>query len=386
MKRAILIVLVLAVLGGLAAGLGYFQLVKKPEMIKGFITKAGQPTNSVAASPARQEKWKATFTAIASLRATQGVDIAPQVGGVVRTIEFESSEDVKKGALLVELDDSTEQADLKSAQATLRNAQVTFQRQNKLSTTGNTTEASLDQATAARDQAQAAVERIKAVIAQKHIVAPFSGRLGIRRIDLGQYISPGTSLITLQQLDPIFVDFQAPEQELARLAVDQEIDVAVDAYPGQVFKGKVKFLDSRVATNTRSFLVRGEIPNPDRKLLPGMFANVAVAAGAAKDVVTVPRTAIAYSLYGDSVYVLKPPAQKPGEAAAAPAKGADQLYEVERRFVKVGEAQGDRVEVVSGLKPGETVIDEGQIKLNPGMHVRIDPKGGLPPMNPMPRL
>ena len=390
MKRAIVIVLALVILLGAAGGLGYFQMVMKPAMIKGFIQKAGQPTSSVAATQAKTETWTPTLAAIGSLRATQGVEIAPQVGGVVRAIKFESSQDIQKGALLVEIDDSTEQADLKANQAALRNAQATLDRQSKLVSGGNTTQASLDQATATRDQAAAAVERTKAIIAQKRIVAPFDGRLGIRRIDIGQYVSPGTPLVTLQKLDPIYVDFQAPEQYFARLAVGQTITLTVDAFGGKTFNGKVKFLDARISTDTRNFLVRGEIQNDEKKLLPGMFANVSVSAGSPREVVTLPRTAVVYSLYGDSVYVLKTPAPKPGEAQAAQpqagVKPSDALYEVERRFVRVGETHGDRVEIADGVKAGETVVSEGQVKLFPGMRVRIDPKAGLPPMNPMPKL
>ena len=390
MKRAIVIVLALVILLGAAGGLGYFQMVMKPAMIKGFIQKAGQPTSTVAATQAKTETWTPTLTAIGSLRATQGVEIAPQVGGVVRAIKFESSQDIQKGALLVEIDDSTEQADLKANQAALRNAQATLDRQSKLVSGGNTTQASLDQAIATRDQAAAAVERTKAIIAQKRIVAPFDGRLGIRRIDIGQYVSPGTPLVTLQKLDPIYVDFQAPEQYFARLAVGQTITLTVDAFGGKTFNGKVKFLDARISTDTRNFLVRGEIQNDEKKLLPGMFANVSVSAGSPREVVTLPRTAVVYSLYGDSVYVLKTPAPKPGEAQAAQpqagVKPSDALYEVERRFVRVGETHGDRVEIADGVKAGETVVSEGQVKLFPGMRVRIDPKAGLPPMNPMPKL
>jgi len=385
MKRAAIIFLALAILLGAAGGLGYFQMVVKPAMVKGFIQKAGQPTSSVAATQARTENWTPTLNAIGSLRATQGVEIAPQIGGVVRAIRFESSQDIKKGALLVEIDDSTEQADLKANQAALQNAQLTYERQSKLVSGGNTTQASMDQALAAREQAAAAVERTKAVIAQKRIVAPFDGRLGIRRIDIGQYVSPGAPLVTLQQLDPIYVDFQAPEQYFAQLAVGQTITLTVDAFPGKPFKGKIKFLDARISIDTRNFLVRGEIENNAKQLLPGMFANLTVMAGAARQVVTLPRTAVVYSLYGDSVYVLKPPAPKPGEAQAAGPQ-SDALYEVERRFVRVGETQGEQIKISDGVKAGETVVGEGQVKLFPGMRVRIDPKAGLAPMNPMPKL
>ncbi|MFO1168412.1 MAG: efflux RND transporter periplasmic adaptor subunit [Rhodoblastus sp.] len=391
MKRASIIILALVILLGMAGGLAYFQTVTKPAMIKGFIQKAGQPTSSVAAQAVKTETWTPTLTAIGSLRATQGVEIAPQVGGVVRAIRFESSQDIKKGALLVEIDDSTEQADLKANQAALQNTQATLDRQSKLVSGGNTTQASLDQATAARDQAAAAVERTKAIIAQKRIVAPFDGRLGIRRIDIGQYVSPGTPMVTLQQLDPIYVDFQSPEQYFAQLAVGQTIALTVDAFAGRTFRGKIKFLDARISVDTRNFLVRGEIENDDKKLLPGMFANVTVSAGKPREVVTLPRTAVVYSLYGDSVYVLKTPAPKAGEAQAATpapanAQGGDQLYEVERRFVRVGETQGDRIEIAEGVKAGELAVTEGQIKLFPGMRVRIDPNAGLAPMKPLPKL
>ncbi len=271
--------------------------------------------------------------AIGTFRAVQGVDVAPQVGGVVRAIQFESSQDVAKGAPLVEIDDSTEQADLKSNLAVLKNADVALERQRTLITGGNTPQANLDTALASRDQAAAAAERTRAIIAQKAVTAPFAGRLGIRRIDLGQYVSPGTSLVTLQQLDPIYVDFSLPEQNLAELKPGQTIEASVDAYPGTTFTGKIKFVDARVSADTRNVLLRGEIANPQRKLLPGMFANVNVLAGTPQDIVTLPRTSITYSLYGDSVYVLTPAPPKAGEAQAA---GSDQLYTTERRFVRAG--------------------------------------------------
>ncbi|GAC1337113.1 MAG: efflux RND transporter periplasmic adaptor subunit [Beijerinckiaceae bacterium] len=382
MKRAFLFILVLLLFAGLAGGLGYFQFFVKPDMIKGFISQAPQPVNAVAAARAENTKWVPRLPAIGTFRAVAGVDVAPQVGGVVRTIRFESSQDVPKGAPLVEIDDSTEQADLKSNLAALKNADVSLDRQRMLITGGNTPQANLDAALAARDQAAAAAERTRSIIAQKAIVAPFAGRLGIRRIDLGQYVSPGTSLVTLQQLDPIYVDFSLPEQNLAELRSGQTIEATVDAYPGTTFAGKIRFVDARVSADTRNVLVRGEIANPQKKLLPGMFANVSVLAGTPQDVVTLPRTSITYSLYGDSVYVLSPAPPKPGEAQAAP--GSDQIFVVERRFVRTGDAREDKVAILEGVKPGEQVITQGQIKLQPNARVRIDPNAGL--QAPSPRL
>jgi membrane fusion protein (multidrug efflux system) len=382
MKRAFLFILVLLLFVGLAGGLGYFQYFVKPDMIRGFISQAPQPVNAVAAAHAESAKWTPLLPAIGTFRAVQGVEVAPQVGGVVREIKFESSQDVAKGVALVQIDDSTEQADLKSNEAALKNAEVALQRQRQLITGGNTPQANLDAAWATRDQAAAATERTRAIIAQKAIVAPFAGRLGIRRIDVGQYVSPGTMLVTLQQLDPIYVDFSLPEQNLADLKPGQSLESTVDAYPGTTFKGTIKFVDARVAADTRNVLIRGEIPNPQKKLLPGMFANVNVLAGAPTEVVTLPRTSISYSLYGDSVYVLTPAPQKAGEAQAA---GSDQLYAIERRFVRPGDTREDKVAINEGVKAGELVVSEGQIKLQPNARVRVDPNAGLKPLSPRPR-
>jgi membrane fusion protein (multidrug efflux system) len=382
MKRAFLFLVVLLLFVGLAGGLGYFQFFVKPDMIKGFISQAPQPVNAVAASRAETVKWTPRLPAIGTFRAVQGVEVAPQVGGVVREIKFESSQDVAKGVALVQIDDSTEQADLKSNDAALKNADVSLQRQRQLITGGNTPQANLDAALATRDQSAAASERTRAIIAQKAVVAPFAGRLGIRRIDIGQYVSPGTMLVTLQQLDPIYVDFSLPEQNLADLKPGQTLEAQADAYPGTIFKGTIKFVDARVAADTRNVLIRGEIPNPQKKLLPGMFANVNVLAGAPTEVVTLPRTSISYSLYGDSVYVLTPAPQKAGEAQAA---GSDQLYAIERRFVRPGDTREDKVAINEGVKPGELVVSEGQIKLQQNARVRVDPNAGLKPLSPRPR-
>lgn len=384
MKRAAALVIVFLVLAGLAGALAWFQFAYKPEMIQGFITKAGQPVPSVAATEAKTETWLPQLRAIGSFRAVKGVEVASQVGGVIHAIKFESAQDVKQGDVLVEIDDSTEQADLRANEAALLNATSTFERQNQLVAGGTTSKATFDQARAARDQAAAQVQRVRAIIAQKNVAAPFSGRLGIRRIDIGQYASPGMSLITLQQLDPIYVDFQMPEQALAVAAVGQPVDVTVDAFPQKTFTGAVKFLDSRVSPETRNFLMRAEIPNPDKKLLPGMFAHVTVRAGAPEQVVTVPRTAIAYSLYGDSVIVLKPAPPAAGSAQAAGAQ-ADQLYTTDRRTVKIGDTRGDLVSILDGVASGERVVTQGQIKLQPGARVRIEPGANFPPMTPLPK-
>jgi membrane fusion protein (multidrug efflux system) len=383
MKRAFFFVLVLLVLAGLAGGLGYFQFFIKPAMIRGFIAAAPRPVQTVAVTEAKTENWVPRLPAIGTFRAFAGIDIAPQISGVVTAIHFQSGQDVNKGDLLVSIDDSVEQADLTANIAALKNDELNLQRQLDLAKTLSTAKSSVDQAQATRDSAAAAVEHSRALIAQKALVAPFSGRVGLRVIDAGQYVSPGTAITTLQQLDPIYVDFPVPEQSLGTLAIGQEVDVAVDAYPGQTFSGAVSSIDARVNPNTRNILVRAQLPNRDRRLRPGMFANVEVLSGAAQQVVTVPTTAVTYSLYGDSVYVVKPapPAGSAGEAHAA---AADEPLTVERRVVRTGDTRGDRVALVEGVAAGDEVVSEGQIKLLPNAKVRIDNSAALPPP-PVPR-
>lgn len=387
--KAFVFLVVLAGLTGLSGAVYHFHFTIKPEMIRGFIAKAAPPPATVAAAKAETERWVPGLNAIGSVRAFQGIDISSQLSGIVTAIHIGSGQDVPRGAPLCDLDTSVERADLKSNLATLTNVEVSLGRQKMLITGGNTSRANLDTAQAQRDQAAAAVERTKATIAQKTLAAPFAGRLGIRKVDVGQYASAGMSLITLQQLDPIYVDFPMPEQALDRLKGGQTIEVKVDAYPGTTFRGKIDLIDARVAAESRSVLVRALFDNKDRRLLPGMFTNVAVIAGAPHDVVAVPRTAVSFSLYGDSVYVLtpKPPEAQPGSAQAAPASSTSTkpVFVATRRFVRTGESKDGRIEILDGLKAGETVVAEGQIKLQNGAAVVIDPKAKLLPPDVRPK-
>jgi membrane fusion protein (multidrug efflux system) len=382
-KRSIILLVVFLVLVGLSGGLGYLQFVVKPQIIKGFIEQAGQAPVTVAMTEAKTEGWAPRLTAIGTFRAVQGIDIAPQIGGKVVAVRVESGQDVEKGTLLFEIDHSVEEADLKNYLATLKNANLALERQQKLTVSGNTAKANVDAAEAARDTAQAQVDRVRATIAQKMLTAPFSGRLGIRKIDLGHYVSPGTALITLQQLDPIYVDFPIPENSLALLKEGQTIEVEVDAYPGRIFRGKIATIDARVAQDSRNVWVRGIFDNKSKELLPGMFANVSVIAGAPVETVTLPRTAVNYSLYGDNIYVVVPAKAESGSAQAAPA--ADVPLEVERRFVRLGETREDRVAILEGVKAGEKVVTEGQLKLQAGTKVRIDPDARLEPLPVRPK-
>ncbi len=395
MKRVVIFSAVLVLLVVLVGGFAYFQFVMKPKLVQEFLSASSFPPVTISATEAQSEDWVPVLPAIGTLKAVQGVDIAPQIGGVIRALQFDSGQTVTAGTLLIQLDDEVEQADLKSGLAELNEAALNLGRQNELYEKGNTSAANRDASVARRDTAAATVERVRALIDQKSIEAPFSGLLGIRLVDLGEYVSPGTPLVTLQQLAPIYADFPIPEQSIARIAVGQTVEVRVDAFPGEVFTGRIESIDAKVEQDTRDVLVRAVLPNADRRLLPGMFANVAVLAGEAQPVVTVPRTAVSYSLYGDSIYVVveQPDAEDAttpdaetvdGEAIAAEVDSADDTGTgadtaaaprpliVERRFVQVGDTRDGTVSIVSGVEPGEMVVTSGQIKLFPGAPVVID--------------
>lgn len=356
--RGIILIVVLALLTALVGGFAYFQFVMKPEMIKGFITTGGQPPVTVSATAAAAETWASSLPAIGSFKPVKGTDIAPEAGGVVQEIFFESGQDIKQGQPIITINDDVEQADMKSAQAALREAQMALERKKALADRGNASKAAYDTALASRDVALANIARIKATIEKKKILAPFDGKLGIRQVNLGQYVSPGTPLVSLQQLDPIYVDFTMSEQQLSILRAGLEISVTTDAFKGETFNGTIESIDPHIDPATRNIQIRGLVQNPDKKLLPGMFANVSVGLPAALDVITVPRTAITYSLYGDSLFIVT--------------KGEKDVSTVARRGVKVGEARGDRVAVLEGVTAGEQVVINGQIKLYEGAKVVID--------------
>jgi membrane fusion protein, multidrug efflux system len=364
--RFILTAIVVALFVG---GLAWFNFDAKPNMIKSIMSSQVPPPTTVTSEKAKAEKWVEQLTSIGTLISSHGVDVTSQVAGIVTQVHAESGSEVERGAPLVQLDIAVEEADLASAKAVLAEAEVAYKRQEDLIAKRVTSEASVDTARSKRDTALAAVNKIEAVIAQKAIKAPVSGRLGIRKVERGQYVSPGMTLVTLQALDPIRVDFPMPEQTIGKLRVGQQIEIGVDAYPGEVFRGKIESLDARVEKDTRTLLVRGSLPNPKFKLLPGMFANVVVLVGAPHEVVTVPRTAITYSLYGDSIYVVKGAENSAGPAGAA---NAEPKLVADRRFVRTGQARDDRVAIVSGIATGEEVVTTGQLKLNPGAAIRID--------------
>jgi membrane fusion protein (multidrug efflux system) len=384
-----------SIVGLFLGGLAYFNLVFKPKMIGEFMAKMVPPPATVTSEVARIENWTERMHAIGTLVAMEGVDVAPQVAGLVTDYFFDSGDDVEKGAKLVKLDTSVEEAELADNKATLTQANLDYERQKNLVEKGAVSQATLDQTVAKRDSALADVQRVEAIIAQKNITAPFAGRLGLRYVEKGQYVPAGQRLVLLQALDPIWVDFPVPETTVGKFVIGSTVELAADAFPDRSFKGEVEAFDARLNQDARTLMVRAKVPNPDRTLMPGMFANVAVLAGGEKEFVTVPRTAVTYGLYGDSVWVVKSGAPEPAatpaptasnepvasavaaDAAPTGAIPAAPKLTVERRFVRAGPTQGHRVAIVEGIKDGEEVVTSGQLKLQPGATVKIDNSGAL---------
>jgi membrane fusion protein, multidrug efflux system len=382
-KRFVIAAILVALFLG---GVGYFNLVFKPKMIGEFMAKMKPPAATVTAERAGTKEWIDRVQSIGTLIAIQGVDVSSEVAGTVKNYYFESGNDVAKGTKLVELDTSVEEADLVKNRAVLLEANADLKRQASLVKKEFVSQAVVDTTTSKRDTAAAAVQRMEAVIAQKNITAPFAGRLGLRRVEKGQYVKAGDPLVWLQALDPIWIDFPVPEGDLGKLKIGAPIELGVNAYPGQVFKGVIEAFDARVSQETRTLMVRGRLPNADHRLLPGMFANVAVLEGKPKELVTVPRTAVTYGLYGDSVWVVKegPPAPEKTASVGEVEVPAPQLT-VERRFVRVGPSQGDEVAILEGVKAGEQVVTSGQLKLHPDAAVKIDNSRPLTPAAERPK-
>ncbi len=354
---AVTLIVSVLVFGALFA----FWGVKKI-MIARYMSHFSPPPVAVSATKATMQSWQPKVFAVGTLVAKQGVDITPQVAGIINNIYFKSGEEVHAGQLLVSLDMQVEQAGLENFQAGLNLAKIDYKRLQKLYLEKGTSKSSLDTAFAKLEQAKAEVDKTKATINYKNIRAPFSGRLGIREIDRGQYVQPGNKLVTLQSLDSLYVDAQLPEHYFAKVHKGQDVIVTSDVVKGYQFKGKVIAVNAKVSNDTRTLQIRAQIDNNAHRLLPGMFANVDILEPVQNSIVTVPRTAITYTLYGDSVYVVEH-------------KGKDKLgkplLKVMRTYVKPGEVRGNEVQILSGLKAGQEVVTSGQLKLNNGARIVI---------------
>jgi membrane fusion protein (multidrug efflux system) len=347
------VVLIVLVLGGIKAA----QIRAMMAAGKSFVP----PAQAVTTAEVREVHWQPELAAVGSVVAVQGVTVASEVPGTITEIAFESGQMVKQGDLLVRLDTSIERAELASAVASAELANLDFRRKKNLPATAAVSAADVDAAAAKATQAAADVANVKAVIAKKTIRAPFTGRLGIRQIDLGQILQAGTPIVSLQSSDPIYVDFSLPQQALSRIAAGYVASIRTDAFPDETWAGTVEVIDAEVDVSTRNFDVRAIVKNPDGKLRPGMFVDVTVLEPEARDLLVIPASAVLFAPYGDSVYVTKEREAKSGEKQQI----ADQV------FVRLGERRGDLVAVSSGLKAGDVVVSTGAFKLRSGTVVTI---------------
>lgn len=365
-RRILYLLLSTAILGGLAGAIAFYAFEFKPKMLAEVIMGAPVPPETVSAEPARTDTWQPQIAGIGTLTAFQGIDITPEVGGVVKEINFESGEDVPAGKLLVKLDTATEEADMRSIAAELANTETELARRQKLAEKGVVAVTELDSLKTRKRVLEATLDRRRAEVAQKFIYAPWEGRAGLKDIALGSYLAPGQKIVWLQKIDPIFADFTVTETDYGRIFEGQKVTVSFNAYPDETFTGKIVTTDARVSDTNRMITVRAEIANPDKKLVPGMYASVLVDTGDPQEVVTVPQTAVTFSLYGDNVFVVNTVKVKDKDG-----KEAEERV-IERRFVKTGPVRAGRVAIESGLKPGDQVVTAGQNKIDQGSKVVID--------------
>ena len=357
MKKRILIVVIGVVI--LIAALSAVKALQIRAMIdqgKKFVP----PPETVTTASASSESWETTLTAVGSLAAVQGVTVAAELSGKVVHIAFEPGAPVKKGDLLIRQDTSSEEAQLPGAVAQANQTRTALERDAKMLEENIISQAQYDASVANHEKAKAEADNLRATIGKKTIRAPFSGRLGIRQVNLGQILKEGDPIVTLQSLDPIYVNFTLPQQELARLRTGLPVRVTSDAMPGRTIEGRITAVNPLVDAETRNVQLQATVANREERLRPGMFVNVAVGLPARRNVIAIPAAAVLYAPYGDSVFVV-------GNDNTG--KGGKVLRQ---QFVRLGEKRGDFVAVTHGLKEGENIVSTGVFKLRNGQAVVVD--------------
>jgi len=359
LKRMVIMLAVTGLVLGAVFGFEAFKSV----MIGKFLKTLANPPQTVSTMVAHSQEWQSQLEAVGSLRAVNGANISGQISGIVSAIHFESGADVKKGALLLELMAADDIAHLEALKATATLAQITLDRDRTLVKTNAVSQQTVSTDEGNLKNAKALVAQQQALVDYKSIKAPFSGRLGIRQVDLGQYLAAGTAIVTLQQLDPIYVDFYVPQQALAQIKIGQKTTAKVDTFPNRTFDGKILAINSQVDPATRNVQVRVTMANTDNLLLPGMFATVDIDTASPQKFITLPQTAIAYNSYGNIVYLV--------DDKGKDAKGQPQLV-ARQTFVTTGATRGDQVAVLTGIKEGDTVVSTGQVKLHNGSPIIVN--------------
>ena len=366
-------VIVGALLTLVVGGIVYFD-VWRANLIKTILTGNKPPPVNVNIAEAKSEVIPNLLTAVGDLAAVHQVNVTSDVNGRVTEILFSAGSSVKAGTPLVQLFDGPEQGDLASFKAQANMAQLSLERARQLASRQFSPQATVDQAQSAFEQANAGIAKTEAIISQKLVRAPFDGELGVRKVEVGQYLTAGTQIVSLTDLSMLYLNFTVTEKDSGSLQVGQVVRIKVDAWPGKTFDGKITTIEPQIAADTRNIRVQATIANPDKILKPGMFASTTVVLPDKPPVVTVPETAVDYTLYGDSVFLIE---EKKGE------DGKTTLV-ANRTFVQTGNRIEGRAEILKGIKPGDRVVAVGQLKLQPGSAVTIsaDPTPPIPAQPP----
>lgn len=357
----------LLVFGGVFAVKAFFS-----KQTNNFFDNMPQPPSTVSSAVAGNQRWANNAESVGTFVAVNGTDVTTEAGGVVRSIAFEAGQPVQAGDVLVRLNTANEEATLRSLEAASRLATVQRDRWQSLAKDQLVSKDEAQQRATSAATAQAQADAQRALIAQKTIRAPFSGVLGIRKVNLGQFIAPGAPIVSLQQLNPIYLDFSLPERQMGQVQAGTMVRATVDAIPGQAFEGRITAVEPQVDASTRNFKVQATLQNENGALRPGTFAHVGFALGGERDVVVIPQTAVSFNPYGNAVFVITKTRRKQGETdmQGKPLTG-DKLV-VQQRFVTTGATRGDLVAVTEGLKPGEQVATSGLLKLRNGSEVIVN--------------
>jgi membrane fusion protein, multidrug efflux system len=362
---------IVGLLLGLVLGALYGFNRYREQAIANFFANNKPPPAQIAAVTATSEAVPRFATGIGSLQAVHQVTITPEVGGRITAIQFTAGAWVKEGDPLVQINDEPERGDLANFEAQARMAAIEVQRSQALRDRQYGSQQQVDKDQMTLDQARAGIVKTNAIIAQKLIRAPFKGRLGIRQVELGQYVNPGAPIVTLTDLKHLYVNFTLPSTMRNEIRLDQDVDITADSFPGRTFKAKITTIEPQIRADTRTLAIQATLPNPDEALLPGMFVNAAVVLPAQPDQVVLPETAVDYTLYGDSVYVVREDGQ---DASGKP------VLKAFRMPVKTGTRWEGKVALLSGVKPGDQVVAAGQVKLQNGAAVVVT--GNPPPQIP----
>lgn len=358
-KRMIIMLVLCGIVFGSIFGFKAFGM----KMMMEGMSKMGDQPQTVSTIQASKQKWQSEIKVVGSLRAAQGADLASEVNGTVEHIFIESGQDVTAGTVLLQLSSKEEQAKLRSLTAQTKLAKLTLERDKKQLAVQAISQATYDTDKANLDSLEAQMEEQRAFLQKKNIVAPFDGRLGLRKVDVGQFLSAGEAIVTLQQLNPIYLDFFLPQQKIGALHVGQKVKMVADSIEGESFTGEITAINAKVDEITRNIEVRATFKNAEKKLRPGMFASAVITTGEAKEYITLPQTAVIFNPYGNTVFTLST-TKKTGPTG--------DVYKVKSAFVKTGLTRGDQVVILSGVEEGMSVVTAGQLKLRNGSNVTIN--------------